>query len=521
MSPQQTIAHYRITAKLGEGGMGEVWRATDTKLNRDVAIKILPEAFAQDSDRMARFQHEASVLASLNHPGIAAIYGVEDRALVMELVEGPTLAERIAQGPIPPEEALPIARQIAEALEYAHERNIVHRDLKPANIKVTPEGRVKVLDFGLAKAMAPETAPGDPASSPTLTMRSTQMGVLLGTAAYMSPEQAKGKSVDKRADIWAFGVVLIEMLTGRRLYGGETLSDTLAAVLMKEPALDGLPGDTPADIRRLLRRCLAKDAQQRLRDIGDARIVIDECLANPRAEEAEVKTAASDKKPGVWIGAAIALAIGLAAVASVHFRENPVELSVLRFTLGPPDGAAFGHTFGLVSAYAVSPDGRRVAFVAHSAGGKDQLWVRSLSTFAAQPLLGTEDASYPFWSPDSRFIGFGADGKLKRIDVSGGPAVTLVAAPTFRGGTWNGDVILFAGQDGPLQRVSSAGGASRPATQLDGSKKEINHRFPWFLPDGRHFLYSALIGRQTHTKIRIGSLDLGDAKPLLETDSNA
>src|SRR6516225_4327842 len=331
MSPGQVIAHYRILSKLGEGGMGEVWRATDTKLHRDVAIKILPEALAQDADRMARFQREAQVLASLNHPGIAAIYGVEDRALVMELVEGPTLAERIAQGPIPPEEALPIARQIAEALEYAHERNIVHRDLKPANIKVTPEGRVKLLDFGLAKAMAAETAAGDPASSPTLTMRSTQLGVLLGTAAYMSPEQAKGKTVDKRADIWAFGVVLIEMLTGRRLYGGETVSDTLAAVLLKEPPLDGLPGDTPPGIRRLLRRCLEKDPQQRLRDIGEARITIDECLANPGAEVMEVKTAPSDKKTGVWIGAAGAIA--LAALALVHFREDPAELLVLRLTL--------------------------------------------------------------------------------------------------------------------------------------------------------------------------------------------
>jgi serine/threonine-protein kinase len=391
MSPQQSIAHYRIVSKLGEGGMGTVYRATDTKLNRDVAIKFLPDAFASDPERLARFTREAQVLASLNHPNIAAIYGVEERALVMELVEGPTLAERIAAGPIPVDAALPIARQIAEALEYAHERNIVHRDLKPANIKVTPEGRVKVLDFGLAKAIAGETATSDPASSPTLTMRSTQMGVLLGTAAYMSPEQAKGKTVDRRADIWAFGVVLIEMLTGRQLYGGETVSDTLAAVLLKEPPLDGLPGDTPPGIRRLLRRCLAKDAQQRLRDIGEARIAIDECLANPGAEEAIGKTAPSGQKTGVC---AAALAIALAALALVHFRENPVELSVLRFTLGPPDGAAFGHTFGLVSAFAVSPDGRRVAFVAHSAAGKDQLWVRSLSTYAAQPLPGTEGASY-------------------------------------------------------------------------------------------------------------------------------
>jgi Tol biopolymer transport system component len=304
------------------------------------------------------------------------------------------------------------------------------------------------------------------------------------------------------------------------LYGGETVSDTLAAVLLKEPPLDGLPGDTPPGIRRLLRRCLEKDPQQRLRDIGEARIAIDECLANPGAEVTEVKTAPSDKKTGVWIGAAGAIA--LAALALVHFREDPAELSVLRLTLPPPDGVAFEHTFGLVSPFALSPDGRRVAFVAHSAGGKDQLWVRSLSTFAAQPLAGTEGASYPFWSPDSRFIGFGADGKLKRIDANGGLAVTLAPAPNLRGGTWNGDVILFGGQQlGPLQRVSSAGGAPRPATRLDESKTERNHRFPWFLPDGRHFLYCALIGGQANTSVRIGSVDSADAKLLLEADSNA
>ena len=314
--------------------------------------------------------------------------------------------------------------------------------------------------------------------------------------------------------------VLIETLTGRRLYGGETLSDTLAAVLLKEPELDGLPGDTPPDIRRLLRRCLVKDAQQRLRDIGDARIVMDECLANPGAEEAEVKTGPFDKKPVVWIGAASLLAIVLAALAWVHFRENPAELPVLRLPLGPPDGAAFGHNFGLVSAFAVSPDGRRVAFVAQSAGGKDQLWVRSLSTFAAQPLPGTESASYPFWSPDSRFIGFGADGKLKKIDANGGPPVTLTPAANLRGGTWNGDVILFASQVGPLQRVSSAGGASRPATQLDPSKMERNHRFPWFLPDGLHFLCGVVADGQT-PNTRIGSLDSKNTKPLLQADSNA
>ena len=259
MSPQQTIAHYRITSKLGQGGMGEVWRATDTKLGREVAIKVLPEAFAQDADRMARFTREAQVLASLNHPNIASIYGVEDRALIMELVPGPTLAERIAQGPIPLEEALPVATEIAEALEYAHERGIVHRDLKPANIKVTPEGRVKVLDFGLAKAMSTGAPAGDPKSSPTLTMRETAMGTILGTAAYMAPEQARGQEADARADIWAFGVLLGEMLTGRPLFAGPTVSDTLAAVLKTDPDLSAIP----AHVRPILERCLRKDPRRR------------------------------------------------------------------------------------------------------------------------------------------------------------------------------------------------------------------------------------------------------------------
>src|SRR6266581_2208044 len=276
MSPQQTIAHYRITSRLGEGGMGEVWRATDTKLGREVAIKVLPEEFAQDADRMARFTREAQVLASLNHPNIAAIYGVEDRALVMELVEGPTLAERIAAGPIPLDEALPMARQMAEALEYAHERGIVHRDLKPANIKLSVEGRVKILDFGLAKALTSDAPAASPETSPTLTMRATLAGVILGTAAYMSPEQAKGKTVDRRADIWAFGVVLMEMLTGKSLYSGETAPETLAAVIMTTPSFDALPAETPASIRKLIRRCLEKDPRRRLQAIGEARLALEE-----------------------------------------------------------------------------------------------------------------------------------------------------------------------------------------------------------------------------------------------------
>src|SRR5579863_2088360 len=278
MSPQ-LIAHYRLSSKLGEGGMGEVYRATDTKLGRDVAIKVIPAAFAQDADRMARFTREAQVLASLNHPNIAAIYGVEERALVMELVEGPTLAERIGQGPIPLDEALPIARQIAEALEYAHERGIIHRDLKPSNIKVT-DGRVKLLDFGLAKALEGETLAGDASSSPTLSHLATQAGIILGTAAYMPPEQAKGKSVDRRADIWAFGVVLYEMLGGKRPFRGELATETLAEVIKAEPDWSLLPANMPPVIRALLVRCLRKDPKQRLQAIGDARITIDDFIAN-------------------------------------------------------------------------------------------------------------------------------------------------------------------------------------------------------------------------------------------------
>src|ERR1043166_8387426 len=301
MSPQSNIAHYRITAKLGEGGMGEVWRATDTKLNRDVALKILAEAFANDRDRMARFEREAQVLASLNHPNIAAIYGVEERAIVMELVEGPTLAGRIAEGPIPLDEALAIARQIADALEAAHEKNVVHRDLKPANVKVTPDGRVKVLDFGLAKAMTEDVSPGSPSISPTLTMGATLAGVILGTAAYMSPEQARGKSVDKRADIWAFGGVLYEMLSGRTLFESETISDSLAAVLTREPDLDRVP----VNVRRLLRRCLEKDPKKRLRDIGEAWAWLEEEPKTPLARSSRLS----------WMIAGATALVALAALA--------------------------------------------------------------------------------------------------------------------------------------------------------------------------------------------------------------
>jgi Tol biopolymer transport system component/predicted Ser/Thr protein kinase len=512
MSPQQTIAHYRITAKLGEGGMGEVWRATDTKLNRDVAIKILPEAFAQDADRMARFEREAQVLASLNHPNIAAIYGVEERALIMELVEGETL-----HSPLPIETALNYAKQIAEALEYAHERGVVHRDLKPANIKVTPEGRVKVLDFGLAKAMSSEAASGNPESSPTLTMRATMTGVILGTAAYMSPEQAAGKPVDKRADIWSYGVVLWEMLVGKRLFDGETVSHTLADVLRAPIDFGKLPADTPTTIRELLRRCLDRDVKIRLRDIGEARVGIAAAPPEPPPAIAPVQ---SRGVPAWCLAVASLLALAGGVITVMHFREKPPEPTVVRFQVPPPEKAIFSGEVGF--RMDLSPDGRRLAFLARSADGRLLLWVRPFDSVDAHPLSGTENASSLFWSPDSRWIGFHADGKLKKIEAAGGPPQTLCSLPgsTVVTGSWNRDGdILFAnpGASGGLLRVSQAGGAVTSVTTPDRSRQEVAHAYPYFLPDGRHFLYLARATVTENTGIYLATLGATDRKLLLRT----
>ncbi|HEY1336696.1 MAG TPA: protein kinase [Bryobacteraceae bacterium] len=501
MTTPAHIAHYRIGSKLGEGGMGAVYRATDTKLNREVAVKVLPDSFAGDRDRLARFTREAQVLAALNHPNVAAIYGVEERALVMEMVEGPTLAERIAAGPIPMDEALPIARQIAEALEYAHERGVIHRDLKPANIKVTPEGKVKVLDFGLAKALTSETAAADPMSSPTLTMGATKAGVIMGTAAYMSPEQARGQNVDRRADIWAFGVVLYEMLTGRLLFAGPTISDTLAAVLKTDVDFAALP----AEIRPIAERCLRKDVRRRWQAIGDVRVALEDGM--PGAQAVEVRHA---RIP--WAIAAVLFVLA-AVLAFLRFHETAPDARVIRTYIAPPDGTTFNFTASLASAgpVAISPDGRQFTFSATSADGKNQLWVRSLDRLSAQPLAGTEEAIHPFWSPDSKSIAFFAGGKLKRVDASGGPPLTLCDAPVGRGGTWNeAGVILFAPSGtSVLQRVSASGGI--PATVA----LDIPGRWPWFLPDGRRFLYS------TSTSVRLGALDSKETKLVVETLSDA
>jgi predicted Ser/Thr protein kinase len=481
MSPGLSVAHYRITAKLGEGGMGEVWRATDTKLDREVAIKILPEALAADPDRMARFEREAKVLASLNHPNIAAIYGVEERALVMELVEGPTLAERIAQGAIPVEEALPTARQIAEALEYAHEKGIIHRDLKPANIKITPEGRVKVLDFGLAKAMASEPSAGDPASSPTLTMRATMAGALMGTAAYMSPEQARGQSVDRRADIWAFGVVLHEMLTGRQLFVGPTISDTLAAVLKTEPDVKAVP----AAVQPVVKRCLRKDPRQRWQAIGDVRIALEEGVtAAPERDGAP-------RRPALVPWVAAALAIGTLGGWAVARRPRaPADDRVIRFQIDPPLNGQFAFGNG-VGGIALSPDGRSLAFVA-AAGGKTMLWVRPLGDIAARPIAGTEGAINPLWSPDGRSIGYFMRNGVWRVDMAGGTPLRIGdALGTFaRGGVWTSDGrILFGSFESGLFQVPASGGSPSKVTKAE-ARGDTYHRWPQLLPGGG-FLYQA------------------------------
>ena len=495
-----------------------MWRATDTKLNRDVAIKILPEALALDADRMARFQREAQVLASLNHPNIAVIHGVEERALILELVEGHTLAERIAASPIPLEEVVPIAKQIAEALEYAHERGVIHRDLKPANIKITPEGKAKVLDFGLAAvAQASAAGPADPLSSPTLTMRATQIGVIMGTAAYMSPEQASGKPVDKRADVWSFGVVVWEMLTGGRLFEGETISHTLADVLRAGIDLGKLPNDTPSAIRNLLRRCLDRDIRKRLRDIGEARIILEEPMeeAAPGAVPQTQKRANRQWIPWTLFGIAI-LAGGLA-----YFGRETTQAGPVTWTIPPPPDTAFSGLGGP----AVSPDGNCIAFVA-TTSRVAHVWIRSLDNLQSRPLAGTEGASSVFWSPDGKTLAFSAGGKLKRVPAEGGVGQVICDVSSPRGGSWSKDgMIVFAPNvQTNLYRVSASGGDPVPVTTLDPSGAENSHRWPQFLPDGKRFLYYARTGNPAESGIYAGWADpakRSDRKLILKTGSNA
>jgi eukaryotic-like serine/threonine-protein kinase len=531
--PGARVGPYVITAQIGAGGMGEVYRATDAKLKRELAIKVLPDALAHDPDRLARFQREAEVLASLNHPNIAHIHGLEEadgvKALVMELAEGPTLADRLTQGPIPLDEALPIAQQIAEALEAAHEQGIIHRDLKPANIKVRDDGTVKVLDFGLASVVQGVGGSRiDASHSPTLTIAATRSGVILGTAAYMAPEQAAGKPVDKRADIWSFGVVLWEMLTGTRLFDGETVSHTLADVLRAEIPFGALPPDTPEPIRVLLRRCLDRDVKARLRDIGEARVAVQRYLADP-AGSSRAANGASGTPAGRSMLTTVALGVAAIAVASsaglafVHFRERPAVVASVRFQIPPAEGTTF------LTTGVLSPDGRHIAFEAAGADGRPVLWVRSLDALDARPLAGTEGViAGPIWSPDSRFLAFGVNGypgRLKKVAASGGPPQTLCEYDGgFREGAWSADgVILFGASSTGLLRVSESGGPASPVTRLDPGQ-DIQHAGPTFLPDGRHFLYHRASRVPENTGVYIGSLDLTPERQsttrLLATDSD-
>jgi Tol biopolymer transport system component len=525
MNPQiQPIAHYRITAKLGEGGMGEVYRATDTKLGREVAIKVLPESLARDAGRMARFEREAQVLASLNHPNIAQIYGVEDRALVMELVEGES-----PKGPLPVDEALKIALQMAEALEYAHEKGIVHRDLKPANIKITPDETVKLLDFGLAKAFAidPE-APAHRENSPTLTIGATQVGVILGTASYMSPEQAAAKPVDRRADIWSYGVVLWELLTGERLFDAETISHTLADVLRAPINFDELPKDTPRAIRALLERCLDRNVKSRLRDIGEARVAVQKYLANPGAEVNGSEAVPLTVGGALWRrlvpwGLAGILFVTAATLLTLWLATPIQPRLVSTFTIEPAPNTTYTNAY---AATAVSPDGRYVVFAASSGSGVRLLWLRQLDSLEARPLPGTEGANLPFWSPDSKSIAFIADLKLKRLDLQGGAPLVLCDASESNvapaGGAWNRNGVILIGGTAGLRRVPASSGEPVLVTKADASRRETGHGFPQFLPDGKRFLYLIQSGDPAVEGIYVTSLERpAERVQILKTDTKA
>ena len=488
-----SLGPYQIVAPIGAGGMGEVYQARDTSLDRDVAIKVLPEAFAFDPERLARFEREAKVLASLNHPNIAAIYGLEKSgdapALILELVEGPTLQDRIADGPIPLDEALPIAKQIAEALEAAHEQGIIHRDLKPANIKVTPDGVVKVLDFGLAKALEPEQTEAEAANSPTMTAAATQMGVLMGTAAYMSPEQARGKTVDRRADIWAFGVVVYEMLTGRKAFEGDDVSLTLAEVMKSDPDWDALPANVPPTLDTYLRRCFQKEPRQRVQAIGDVRLALEGAFesAGSRMTDAAGPIAAS----ALWqrpipavAGLALALAVG-GLLGQNLTRRAPATVVTRTSVVLPPLHVRTGTEARSV---AISPTGTHVVYVAN-----DQLYLRALDELEAHTLSGTEGSQpySPVFSPDGESIAFVSmrDGALKRVAVSGGESLTVTEMPPFdlRGASWAADdTIVFGHSARGILRVAATGGA--PDVLVAPSDVTANH--PQMLPGGEVVLFT-------------------------------
>lgn len=520
LTPGTQFGRYEIRSQLGVGGMGEVYRARDSRLNRDVAIKVLLDSCVRDPERLARFEREAQVLASLNHPNIASIYGLEERngtssstqvGLVMELVEGPTVADRLRSGPLPPNEALSIAKQIIDAVEIAHERNIVHRDLKPANVKVTDDGVVKVLDFGLAKVFTAETPDGDLSHSPTL-LKGTEAGVILGTAAYMSPEQAKGKVVDKRSDIWSFGCVLFEMLSGKQPFAGETLTDTLAAVVRGEPDWDHLLSTTPPNVKRLIQRCLEKDVKRRLRDIGDARYELE--ATSPKDVQAPVAATQKLSRYWPWLAGVIAL-VALAAFAgsfvTKRFATRPIPASVIRAEMQlPADQLPSGDARTRLT---LSPDGTTLVYVA-----KQRLYLRPLNSLEAVPINGTYSANNPFFSPDGKWIGFWSNGQIKKVPVNGGDPFPICTTEVI-GASWGPDnTILMGGIYGGIRRVSANGGTVETVVE---PQRSFSYHYPQFLPDGKSFLYDRGVpGSFSKNQLVMRSIDKDDETIILEGTYN-
>jgi len=546
MQQGKELLHYHLTEKLGEGGMGVVWKATDSTLGREVAIKILPADFAADGDRLARFDREARLLASLNHPNIAGIFGIHQAPpadgqpathfLAMELVSGDDLSQRLLNGPLPLEQALRTALEIATGLEAAHENGVIHRDLKPANVKLAKDGQAKVLDFGLAKAAeASTTTSGNPSLSPTMTSAGTQAGMIIGTASYMSPEQAAGQPTDRRCDIWSFGVLLHELLTGKRMFAGETVSHTLAAVLRAEIDLDDLPAKTPARLERLIRRCLERNPARRLRDIGEARILLEDLLSGrddePARGDGAPPATANGKGRFVWMAVAIVSLAAMLAMAAMTLRpEAAPAASLVQSTMMPPEGWDFAPS----SPFAVSPDGRRIAFVAYprsdneaASSGSTSIWIRDLAESESRLLTEAEADSYPFWSPDGRWVGFFANGKLNKIEADGGPAVPICTVADGRGASWSdtGTIVFQRAWNEGLMKVAAGGGTPEPLTTLDRERRHIAHRWPYFLPDGRNFLFYVVSTTNPVTSeysgIYLGSLDSSETRFLLKSESRA
>jgi Tol biopolymer transport system component/tRNA A-37 threonylcarbamoyl transferase component Bud32 len=511
------MSSYQVLSQLGAGAMGEVYKAYDTRLGRDVAIKVLPPAFVHDPERLSRFQREAKMLAALNHPNIATIHGLEEsdgvHYLVMELVSGLTLAEELKNGPLRTEEGLKIAAQIAGALEAAHERGVIHRDLKPANVKVTPEGRVKVLDFGLAKAFAADSGLSL-SNAPMVTAMGTEEGRILGTQAYMSPEQVRGKPLDKRTDIWALGCVLYELLTARRAFAGETLSDTAAAILEREPDWQALPTSTPVKIRDLLRRCLQKDKALRMQAAGDIRIEIHEALAAPPAEsKADVlnQPAAGWRRVAVLGLAGMAL-LAVGVIATWNLKPSPAR-PVSRLVINLPPGQRLaGLDAGPV--VALSPDGTHLAYVANQ-GGTQRLYLRAMDGLEPKPMPGTEGAIDPFFSPDGQWLGFFASGKLKKVSVNGGTALTIADVASLAGASWSSEgMVAFAPTgDSFLQLVSDAGGTPQPLTRFE--KGEFAHRWPEFLPGDKALLFAASTNLN-NAQIAVQRVGTGERRNLVQ-----